>query len=154
MSFANIRAKLGVYAEKGSAAPIARGETRKHNHFWRYFLDSNTLARQIVDLVEEKQASDIVLLDIHEQTSIADYFVIATVDNERQAKAIEDDLLETLRVEQNIRPLGIEGVENRGGGWALLDYGDVIVHLFTEEARDHYRLEELWNKAQVVVKVL
>ncbi len=107
-----------------------------------------------MDLIEEKQATDIVLLDIHEQTSIADYFVIATVDNERQAKAIEDELLETLRIEQNIRPLGIEGAENRTGGWVLLDYGDVIVHLFTEEARDYYRLEELWNKAPVVVKVL
>ena len=117
-------------------------------------LDSNTLARHIVDVVEEKQATDIVLLDIREQTSIADYFVIATVDNERQAKAIEDELLVNLRTEQNIRPLGIEGVENRGGGWALLDYGDVIVHLFTEEARDHYKLEELWSKANVVVKVL
>jgi ribosome-associated protein len=93
-----------------------------------------------VDIVEEKQASDIVLLDIHDQTTIADYFVIATVQQ--------------LRVEQNIRPLGIEGVENRGGGWTLVDYGDVILHLFTEEARNHYRLEELWNKAQVVVKVL
>ena len=107
-----------------------------------------------MDIVEEKQAADIVLLDIHEQTSIADYFVIATVDNDRQAKAIEDDLLQKLKVEQNIRPLGIEGVENRGGGWTLVDYGDVIVHLFTEEGRNYYRLEELWNKAQVVVKVL
>ena len=107
-----------------------------------------------MDIVEEKQAADIVLLDIHEQTDIADYFVIATVDNERQAKAIEDDLLQKLRVEQNIRPLGIEGVENRGGGWTLVDYGDVIVHLFTEEARNYYRLEELWTKAHVVVKVL
>jgi ribosome-associated protein len=94
------------------------------------------------------------LLDIREQTSIADYFVIATVDNERQGKAIEDELLQKFRVEQNIRPLGIEGVENRGGGWVLVDYGDVIVHLFTEEARNHYKLEELWNQAQVVVKVL
>lgn len=118
------------------------------------FLDSNALARQIVDLVEDKQAIDIVLLDVQEQTSIADYFVIATVDNERQAKAIEDELLETLKLEQNIRPLGVEGVQNRQGGWALLDYGDVIVHLFTEESRDHYQLEELWNKANVVVKVL
>lgn len=80
--------------------------------------------------------------------------MIATVDNDRQAKAIEDDLLQKLKVEQNIRPLGIEGVENRGGGWTLVDYGDVIVHLFTEEGRNYYRLEELWNKAQVVVKML
>jgi ribosome-associated protein len=133
---------------------LCAGEGPPTHHLQEAFLDSNTLARQIVDIVEEKQASDIVLLDIHDQTSIADYFVIATVDNERQAKAIEDELLQSLRVEQNIRPLGIEGVENRGGGWTLVDYGDVIVHLFTEEARNHYRLEELWNKAQVVVKVL
>ncbi|MCC9074515.1 ribosome silencing factor [Litorilinea aerophila] len=106
-----------------------------------------------MDLVEEKQATDIVLLDIHDQTTIADYFVIATVDNERQAQAIESDLLEKLKVEQNIRPLGIEGSQERGSGWILLDYGDVIVHLFTEEARQYYKLEELWNKANVVVKV-
>lgn len=117
------------------------------------FLDSNTLARTIVDMVEEKQASDILLLDVREQTSIADYFVIATVDNERQAQAIENDLLEQLKLKQNIRPLGIEGIENRSG-WTLLDYGDVIVHLFTEETRDYYDLEELWAKANVVIKVL
>jgi ribosome-associated protein len=105
-----------------------------------------------LDIVEDKQASDIVLLDIHEQTSIADYFIIATVDNERQAKAVEDDVLQRLRREQNIRPLGLEGLDNKGG-WALLDYGDVIVHLFTEEARSFYNLEELWSKASVVMKV-
>ncbi len=86
-------------------------------------------------------------------TSIADYFIIATIDNERQAKAIEDELLQKLRIEQNIRPLSMEGVEGRSGGWVLLDYGDVIVHLFTEEMRQHYNLEELWNKASVVLKV-
>lgn len=104
-------------------------------------------------MVEEKQASDIVLLDIHEQTSIADYFIIATVDNERQAQAIESEVLEKLKLEQNIRPLGIEGIENRSG-WTLLDYGDVIVHLFTEETRNYYDLEELWSKANVVIKVM
>lgn len=153
MSFSYICARLLDCAGKSSADKIS-GTNLARQPFQEAFLDSNTLARQIVDLVEEKQASDIVLLDIHEQTSIADYFVIATVDNERQAKAIEDDLLLTLRVKQNIRPLGIEGVENRGGGWTLVDYGDVIVHLFTEESRNHYRLEELWDQAQVVVKVL
>lgn len=86
-------------------------------------------------------------------TSIADYFIIATIDNERQAKAIEDELLQKLRIEQNIRPLSMQGVEGNSGGWVLLDYGDVIVHLFTEEMRQHYNLEELWNKASVVLKV-
>jgi ribosome-associated protein len=80
-------------------------------------------------LVEEKQAADILLLDIREQTALADYFVIATVDNERQASAIQSDMLETLKIEVNIRPLRMEGVDQRGSGWVVLDYGDVIVHL-------------------------
>lgn len=80
--------------------------------------------------------------------------MIATIDNERQAKAIEDGVLQQLRMEQNLRPLGMEGVEQNSGGWVLLDYGDVIVHLFTDEKRDYYQLEELWNKASVVLKVL
>lgn len=117
-------------------------------------VDSQTLARQIVDIIEEKQAADIVLLDVSEQTSIATYFIVATIDNERQAKAIEDDLFEKLRVAQNIRPLNMQGVEVNSGGWSLLDYGDVIVHLFSAEKRDYYNLEELWSKAIVVLKVL
>ncbi len=117
-------------------------------------LDSQTLAHQIVDIVEDKQAADILLLDVTAQTSIASYFVIATIDNERQAKAIEDELFDKLRVEQNIRPLSMQGVEANSGGWALLDYGDVIVHLLTSEKRAHYDLEELWSKANVVLKVL
>jgi len=117
-------------------------------------IDSQTLARQIVDIIEEKQAADIVLLDVSEQTSIATYFIVATIDNERQAKAIEDDLFEKLRVAQNIRPLNMQGVEVNSGGWSLLDYGDVIVHLFSAEKRDYYNLEELWSKAIVVLKVL
>ena len=93
------------------------------------------------------------MLDIREQSSIADYFVIATVNNERQARAIEEDVLKQLRMEQNIRPLNLEGVDGQGSGWALLDYGDVIVHLFTEEERERYRLEELWGQGNVVLKV-
>lgn len=116
--------------------------------------DSISLARQMLEIVEDKQASNIVLLDVHELTTLAGYFLIATVDTLRQAKAIEDELLEKLRLTQNLRPLTLEGVDTGGGGWAVLDYGDVIVHLFTEEMRDHYQLEQLWNKAHVVVKVI
>lgn len=117
-------------------------------------LDSQTLAHQIVDIVEGKQAENILLLDVTEQTSIASYFIIATIDNERQAKAIEDELFAKLRVEQNIRPLNMQGVDAGSGGWVLLDYGDVIVHLLTPEKRAYYDLEELWSKANVVLKVL
>ena len=93
------------------------------------------------------------MLDVKAMTSIADYFIIATMDNERQAKAIENEMLQKLRIEQNIRPLSMQGIESNSGGWVLLDYGDVIVHLFTEEMRRYYNLEELWNKANVVLKV-
>ncbi len=116
-------------------------------------LDSNALARQIIDIVEDKQAADIVLLDVKSLTSIADYFIIATIDTDRQGKAIEDDLFQKLRIEQNIRQLSMDGVGKNSGGWVLLDYGDVIVHLFTEDARQYYNLEELWSKANVVLKV-
>ena len=118
------------------------------------FLDSQALAHKITDIIEEKQAEDIVLLDVSDHTSIASYFVIATIDNERQAKAIEDEVLLQLRMGQNLRPLGMEGVAENSGGWVLLDYGDVIIHLFTEEKRVYHRLEELWNKATVVLKVI
>jgi len=118
------------------------------------FLNSNELARRIVDIIEEKQAADIVLLDVREQTSIADYFVIATMDNERQGNAIRDDLHEKLHIQQQVRPLNHKGMQESGGGWMLLDYGDVILHLFTAEARSYYDLEGLWQKANVVMKIL
>lgn len=94
------------------------------------------------------------MLDMREQTSIADYFVIATVDNERQAKAIHDELQEKLHLQERIRPLNLHGMEASSGGWVLLDYGDVIVHLFSDEMRAYYKLEELWSKASVVLKVI
>lgn len=117
-------------------------------------LNSNELARQIVDIIEEKQATEIVLLDVSEQTSIANYFIIATIDNERQGNAIRDDLHEKLHIQHRVRPLNHEGMQESGGGWVLLDYGDVILHLFTSESREYYSLEELWKKAHVVMKIL
>ncbi len=117
-------------------------------------LNSNELARKIVEIIEEKQAADIVLLDVSDQTSIATYFVLGSVDNERQANAIRDDLWEQLQVEQKTRPLNVHDLRQEGGGWLLADYGDVILHLFTEETRRRYDLEGLWRDAHVVMKIL
>lgn len=117
-------------------------------------LNSNELARKIVEIIEEKQAADIVLLDVSEQTSIATYFVLGSVDNVRQANAIRDDLWEQLRIEQKVRPLNVHDLRQEGGGWLLADYGDVILHLFTEETRHRYDLEGLWSDAHVVMKIL
>ena len=123
-------------------------------HYQEETLDSISLAHQIMEIIEDKQAAEIVLLDVHELTTLTGYFIIATIDNERQAKAIEDTLLEQLKLRQNLRPLQVDGLDGSGGGWSILDYGDVIVHLFLEEMRRYYRLEELWSKAPVVAKVI
>jgi len=113
-------------------------------------LNAQELAHDIVDLLDEKQAQDILLLDIRELAPFADYFVIATATSERQSKSLVEMLVETLR-EQRIKPLFIEGESH--SGWQLLDYGEVIVHIFSPELRDYYRLEELWQDARVVVRL-
>jgi len=91
---------------------------------------------------------------VSEKTTIATYFVIGTVDNERQANAVRDELWQQLRVEQKTRPLNVPDLRQKGGGWILADYGDVVLHLFTEETRLFYDLEGLWHDANVVMKIL
>ncbi len=81
---------------------------------------------------------------------ISDYFVIATADNARQMKAIADDLQRHLK-KHRILPLGVEGTAE--SGWTLLDYNGVIVHLFSPAMRDYYRLEKVWERAPVVVRI-
>jgi ribosome-associated protein len=110
-----------------------------------------SLARRIVDLASDKQASDIVLLDIRGVSLIADYFVICTVGSERQAGAILKDLGEKLREEFGRKPLHTEGTPD--SGWVLLDYGDVIVHVFSLAQRQFYNLEQLWSAATPIVRL-
>ena len=109
------------------------------------------LARRIVELASDKQAADIVLLDIRGISPIADYFVICSAGSERQTSAIQRDLREKLVEEFDRRPLHTEGAAD--SGWLLLDYGDVIVHVFTPEQRDFYKLEELWDAATPIVRI-
>ncbi len=113
-------------------------------------LESNDLARLIVELVSDKQGSDILMLDTRVVSFIADYFVIATSDNERQMKAIADEIQKQLKKHTTL-PLGVEGTPD--SGWILLDYNGVIVHLFSPALRDFYRLEKLWEHAPVVVRM-
>ena len=113
-------------------------------------LNAQNLSHTIVDLLDEKQAEDILLLDIADVSPFADYFVIATAASERQSQALVDAVVETLRKDK-VRPLFIEG--ERSSGWQLLDYGTVIVHIFSPEQRAYYRLEELWSEAKVVVRL-
>ena len=115
-------------------------------------LEAQDLARQIVDLASEKQASDIVLLDLRKVSLLADYFVVCSGTSERQINALLDEMVERLRDTAHRRPLRREGTAS--SGWVLIDYGDVVVHIFAPAERDYYRLEELWSDATQVVRVL
>ncbi len=108
------------------------------------------MARRAVAILEDRQAHDIVLLDLRNSTTIADYFVIATADSERQLRAVLRALDEEL-VEAGARNPRSEGSAETG--WVLLDFNDVIVHLFSPEQREFYRLERLWKQAQPIVVV-
>ena len=108
------------------------------------------VARRIVELAEDKKAADIVLLDLAGLTTVADYFVIASGGSERQLGAIADGIRDGLH-DDGIRPVGREGTP--ASHWVLLDYGSVIVHLFTPPERDYYQLERYWSEAKTVLRV-
>jgi ribosome-associated protein len=108
------------------------------------------VARKIVDAAEDKKATDIVLLDVSELTSMADYFVICSGGSERQLDAIGDNIAEKLR-DEGVRPIGREG--GAASHWTLLDFGAVIVHVFAPPERDYYQLERHWSKAKTVLRV-
>lgn len=109
------------------------------------------LARRVLDLLADKQASDVVLLDIRDVSPIADYFVLCTAGTERQTAAILKDLSERVLEEFHRKPLHSEG--GADSGWVLLDYGDVVVHIFSPTQRAYYQLDELWATARPVVRL-
>jgi ribosome-associated protein len=108
------------------------------------------IARKIVDAAEDKKAADIVLLDVSELTSMADYFVICSGGSERQLGAIADGITDKLR-DEGVRPIGREGGSN--SHWTLLDFGAVIVHIFAVPEREYYQIERYWAKAKTIVRV-
>ena len=104
----------------------------------------------MVEVASNKQASDILLLDARGVCSFADYFVICSGDSERQIRAIYDDVEHVLKKE-GILPHHHEGKVD--SGWLLIDFGDVIVHIFAPFERDYYQLDTLWNQATPVVRI-
>jgi ribosome-associated protein len=105
----------------------------------------------VTDWAAEAQAEDIVLLDVRRSTYLADYFVICTATSERHLAALSERLREQTR-DLGLEPARVEGTPD--SGWLLLDYGDVILHIFSAALRDFYRLERVWSDATVVVRVL
>lgn len=104
------------------------------------------LARTIAHAVTEKKASDVVVLDVRGMASYADYLVLASAESERQVAAMADAVSELLKP-RGVRPVSTEG---HGGSWVLLDYGDVVAHLFQADSRSFYDLEGLWSDAKRV----
>ncbi len=108
------------------------------------------MAHKAVEAASDKQAIDIVLLDTKGVCSFADYFVICSGDSERQIKTIYEEIGHILKG-AGILPHHREGTI--GSGWLLIDFGDVIVHIFTPFEREHYQLERLWGQASTVVRI-
>ena len=104
---------------------------------------SMALADRIGELALEKKASDVKILDVHELTSITDVFVVCSGNSDVQVKAITDHILDELAPEE--KPLNKEGYDTRE--WVLLDYVNVVVHVFHDSAREFYNLERLWPDA-------
>jgi len=131
-------------------APRADGLPKRRTKAAKSDLEPLEVARRIVDLAEDKKAADIVLLDLAGLTTLADYFVIASGGSERQIDAIADGIASGLR-DTGIRPIGREGTPE--SHWVLLDFGSVIVHVFTPPERDYYQLEKHWSEAKTVLRV-
>jgi ribosome-associated protein len=108
-------------------------------------VDSAALADRIAAIAADKKALDVRVLDLRDVVTYTDYFVVCSGNTERQTKAIHDAIYHELKDEKRLLPRRTEG--EREARWILLDYLDAVVHIFTPEARDYYRLEQLWGEA-------
>jgi ribosome-associated protein len=108
-------------------------------------MDAKKLALECRELADNRKAEDIVVLDVAEISSIADYFVIASGTSEPHLRAISDEITERLRENHAVRPRAVDGTLQ--AGWLVLDYFDVIVHVMRADVRAHYDLEGLWGDA-------
>ena len=113
-------------------------------------LEALEIARKAVEVASEKQATDILLLDIRDVCSFADYFVICSGESSRQLRAIYEEIEHALKKE-GVLPPHIEG--DVDSGWLLIDFGDVIVHIFSPFEREFYQLDKLWSQARPVLRI-
>ena len=106
---------------------------------------SEQLARRLAAVADSKKAEDVVVLDMRELVAYTDFLAICTARNERQARAIVDEVRVQVKRESGLLPGGVDG----GGeaGWTILDYLDCVLHVFTPDARERYGLEDLWRDA-------
>jgi ribosome-associated protein len=108
-------------------------------------MDSRKLALLCRDLAENKKAEDTVIIDVHEVSSVTDYFVITSGTSEPHLRAIVDEITDKLREEHDVRPTAVDGTLRTA--WVVLDFFDVIVHVMRQDVRERYDLETLWGDA-------
>jgi ribosome-associated protein len=132
---------LNPAAEQGAGRETAVAERRMDSP-----AASAELARRMAAIVDGKQGADIVALDVRELVGYTDYLLIATARNERQAKAIYDEVHLRLKKDDGLLPARTEGEAE--GRWVLIDYLGCVVHVMVPEMRDRYRLERLWGEAE------
>ena len=113
-------------------------------------VDVASAARSAVDVASDRQAMDVVLLDVREISAFNDYMVIMSADNPRQVGALVDELEKAI-TESGLRLHHIEGTQE--SGWVLLDFSDIVIHVFSEEQRGYYRLDEVWRAAKTLVRL-
>jgi ribosome-associated protein len=109
-------------------------------------LGPEELVQRIAAIADSKQAGDLIALDMRGVVGYTDFLLICTARNERQAKAIHDEVYQRLKRDHDLLPANVEGEAQ--AQWVLMDYLDCIVHVFVPELRDRYRLEALWGDAQ------
>ena len=110
-------------------------------------MESNVLVKEIAKVLDEKKAVDIVAIKTEEVTIVSDYFIIASGTSNTHAKSLADDVEYEIKTRLGVDP---EHIEGRATGWILLDYGTVLVHIFTQDNREYYNLERLWADASSV----
>ncbi len=109
-------------------------------------VSTDKLMEKVVKILDAKHGIDITIIDVSTLTSLCKYFIICSGESQVQLKAMGEELLYRLKHEDKIRPNSLEGYPS--SGWILLDYFDVIIHLFDLELRDFYRLERLWGQGE------
>jgi ribosome-associated protein len=106
------------------------------------------LAKEMMKALDDKKGMDVMILEVGKKTVLTDYFVIATGTSGTHVNALADEVEFKLKTDHKISPMSVQGKNE----WVLMDYGFVVVHIFTQEARKHYNLEKLWENAEVIAE--
>ena len=112
-------------------------------------INYNKLSKAITELMLDKKATEIQIINVSKLTSLTDYFIICSSDSEPKTKAIMNHIKDEVREKYNIKPLHLEGIENLE--WVLLDYVSIVVNIFSKEKREYYNIERLWADAKITL---